>query len=322
MKQTPFYLIMNKLYKMSSLEYEKYIQKNILQTLWFKNAIKNKQLQIKFLDRKNNTSKYLYIYFKYTEEPFQNRVKLININLKNTTIFQIKTLLQKLQKTYIITKNKTDLRLIDRKYFIKLYKRDFPNCYIDLSVLSRVLKYQNLSHLLPKKSELYYFYIKDILQNDPTLNDTQVTKKLFEQFKISSNSRTICRIRNKYLISSIYTRDQISYKANEKYFSEKSLLSKEKIKKTIPSSSGIYELINQNKTIYIGSTKNLKNRLYNYASNNAHTQIIKHYIQNNTIEVRFIKTNLYKKYEKIFLEDFEDFCGSLPLLNQQRILKI
>ena len=76
--------------------------------------------------------------------------------------------------------------------------------------------------------------------------------------------------------------------------------------------------------IYIGSSNNLKKRLYNYIhQNKIHNKDFRLFAIKNLKKLyfRILKTKLYKEYEKYFLDSFIQYYGALPLLSKQKILK-
>jgi hypothetical protein len=334
MKKQVFYMIMNSLYKMNYRQYTNYIKKKILNTSWFKEAVRNKKIKIIYLE-KNSSNKYLNIQFIIKDFISYKRAALLNVNLKNITIYNIRTLLKEVQHKFIKTNNSLDLKLITRVELVKIYKKRFnidnkPR-YLDLSLLSKILSHYTfnmkkknyyLVSLLPSKTYLISIYIRDIISKNPIISDSQISNELEKNFQINCTRRQVCYIRIKYLIATYLKRDKISYKYNEKYFTQIYHLTKAIISKIVPNSSGIYELIANNQTVYIGSSKNLKSRLYNYSVQNGHTDTINSFMQKNLMYIRFIKTAMYKKYEKIFLDDFIYFTGKLPILNKQRVLNV
>jgi hypothetical protein len=206
---------------------------------------------------------------------------------------------------------------------------------MDLSILSKILnnthfniknKIFKLSDLIPTKTFLKSLYIRDIINNYPNINsDKMISLKLKDNFNIDISRRNVNHIRNKFLI--FYKRRK-SFSRNN--FSQYYLLSKKNIQLIEYKQKGIYEFISErmydypyikSKIVYIGSSNNLRKRLFNYTNNTLHNKDLKIFFENeNTLYFRFIKTSFYKKYEKFLINSFIEDSGSLPLLNKQKIL--
>ncbi len=280
----------------------------------------------------------LLIKFKYESLEGNHHVKLLNINIKNESIFNLLKLLCNLQSTFLSSNCLQDLCIFKRANIIELYKKTY-NLYFDSSILSKILNNSSvllngrkrfLAELVPKEIFLYSLYIKDIITKNPAnLNDTNVAMLLYQQYNILLSRRKVCYIRNKYLIQPISKRhDSYFYINNDKLFSPYQELKKENILNLAKNTKGIYELSSLKKEnypttkstiIYLGSSKDLKQRLLMYTSNNAHTESLKNYINTNSIYFRTINTVNYKEYEMIFLNAFIVLYGNLPLLNKQII---
>ena len=337
MKSLPFYLMMNKLYTMKYKQYAAYVQK-IIHSDWFKIEIKSKNIEVKYFEQ-NMTNKYLNIYFEFCCDNIIYKEKiaqLININLKNSTIYQVGVLLQQLQQDFIESGFIKDLKFYKRNYFLTLYMQKF-NSYIDLSILSKVLNYNfiyvynvrySLNVLLPKKTHFYAMLVKSIIAKNPRIKDKEISQILAKKYGLDYSRKQVCNLRAKHLIPAYNKRESGLYLMNEKFYTEKILLTKESVKKVIPKTSGIYELctsdeqnysLTKSSTVYIGSSNNLKNRLYTYSMNNGHTERIREFIQANTIYCRYIKIYNHKENEKIFLNNFKYLTGDLPLLNNNNI---
>lgn len=106
MKKIPFYILNNNLHKMSYINYLNHLKKNVLSQDWFKKACKEKKIRISYLSKniffknlKNSYLKYnqntIYFFklfllkFEYEELENNNHLKLLNINIKNETTFNI-----------------------------------------------------------------------------------------------------------------------------------------------------------------------------------------------------------------------------------------
>ena len=94
---------------------------------------------------------------------------------------------------------------------------------------------------------------------------------------------------------------------------------------SIPEGSGVYILSlrdqlhtyvnNQSSIVYIGQSKNLKNRVLVYLNGYAHTEDIKQFVKNNPLHIRYHKTSDHKAIEARLIHDFVGIFEELPLLN-------
>jgi hypothetical protein len=292
----------------------------------------------------NNTifnHKYLLLQFDYDkmDESNSNRVRMLNINLVNSTQFNLLNILVALQTTFIRTNCFCDMNLFSRKDILYFYEMKHA-LYLDSSIITKLfstktilinnIRYE-LKQLLPKKNFLYSLYIKKIILKDPAaMTDDKVSTILKTQYNVNITRRDICYIRDKYLIPSVSKRDKVNFHTYvKKFFVLKFLLNKENVY-NMPEVKGVYQLstssvqnypLHKIDIVYIGSSKTLKTRLIAYFTNNGHTQRIRDFISTNTIYFSTYQTTHYKEYEKVLLDEFEIMCGSLPLLNKNRILK-
>lgn len=361
MKKFPFYKLINNLYEMSYAKYLSHLKKHILFQDWFKKACKEKKIRIRYLsknilkkDQENNYfiyennilyfQKFFILIFDYEKLENDNHLKLLNINIKNETIFKTVSLLFLIQKKFMQTNYYQDVNIIDRKIFIKKYIEKY-NLYLDASILSKILnnitfvyknKIYHLKYLFPRKSFLYSLYIKDILNNMPNdfiKGDKEISEVLYKKYNIKLSRRSICRIRNKNFISKVYKKNNYnSYAYFEKFYNQKKELNKENLKQFNYNTKGVYELSSnklekyshsKNYIIYIGSSKDIKKRLLTYTEDNAHSNSIKSFIKNHKeIYFRVITTVNYQKLEMLLINSFIEINGELPKLNKQRILNI
>ena len=355
-KKYIFHIIITKLYKLTVKQYTNYIQDNILDTSWFKEGCKNKQIKIKYFTKnidsnlKNNSysilknkniyfaNKLLVIFFSYQHLPNNKHIKLLNINIKNRTIFNLLNVLLKYQNKFLDTFHLLDLIFVSRKEIIKLYKNNY-DLYISDSILSVLLnniniilnnKKEKLTILNPTQYYLYSLIINNIINQDPTnTTDTKIVQIIQNKYNINLNRRQICNIRKSYLIPSISKRNGNYYINNQKLFSSKYILKKESLDIFTHIIHGIYELcvnyiihypLTKNRTVYIGSSKNIKSRLTSYINGYGHTLKIRLFLKSNIVYFRYIKIVNYKKLEKDILEAFRNHFGEYPLLNTNRVL--
>ncbi|MCT7552596.1 hypothetical protein N5T67_07090 [Aliarcobacter butzleri] len=227
MKKIPFYLLTNKLYTMSFKNYLNYLKQDILSSSWFKENCKNKNIKVKVLSKdycSKETKNCYFIYkeekiyfyklfllkFEYKKEIKNNyHLKLLNINIKHETLFNLITMLFSSQKLFLDTGHYPNINFLDRKVFIETYVKKY-NSYLVLSKILNNTHYEQdgyiykLSHLFPKKTFIYSLYIKILLSTQIDLkNDLEIAKQLFEIYNVKISRRTVCDIRNKYLIPNI-----------------------------------------------------------------------------------------------------------------------
>lgn len=156
MKKIPFYLLTNKLYTMGFKNYLNYLKEDILSSSWFKENCKKKNIKVKVLSKdyySKETKNYYFIYkeekiyfyklfllkFEYKKEIENNyHLKLLNINIKHETLFNLITMLFSSQKLFLDTGHYPNINFLDRKLFIETYVKKY-NSYLDLSVLSKIL---------------------------------------------------------------------------------------------------------------------------------------------------------------------------------------
>lgn len=352
MAKIQFYIINNNLYKLNSKNYIKYL-KNILNQEWFKKACKEKKIKIRFLSKNISFSNFKKAYIKYEKENFyfhklflikfiyeklenNNHLKLLNINIRNETIFNVISFLYLLQKGFLKTNYYQYIKIIDRKSFVIKYIEKF-NSYLDISILCKILNnieylYKNslykLNYLIPKKSFIYSIFIKDLINSGSFVleGDFQISQILFSKYNIKISRRRVCDIRNKYLIPKIQKIKIFNfYLHNEKLYDKKRVLNKHNVSLLENNTEGIYELssnkiekypYSKNNILYIGSSKNIKKRLSTYTQKTAHSENIRTF---EDIYFRIIKTKNYKELEMNFINAFIDINGELPKLNKQRV---
>lgn len=362
MRNRLFYKLTNDLYILSTHNYRKHIHSLLSQT-WFKKACKEKKVKVTYLTKniytKSSKTPYLYyknqqlflykpmsLYFTCEALPDNNHLKLLNINIKNETVFKVASLLLKIQKTFLETTNYDDIHIVERKEFISEYIQTY-NSYLDSSILSKILNHitllsnrqiNTLNYLLPNKNYVCSFYIHKIINEyrpqGKIKGDTHIAAYLEEKYNIKISRRNVCYIRKKYLISTSYKKqDRSVFYCLDKQYGYKRKLTKENIKSVEKNIEGIYELsLNtlehypyaKNKILYIGSSNNIKKRLSTYTTQKGHTPNMKKFLQDNAHQIyfRYLKIKDCKSYEMLLLNSFINIHGELPKLNKQRIINI
>ena len=247
---------------MSFNKYINYIKEQILNTKWFKEACKDKLITIRYLSKNyflniflnsffkyENSKCYFYklllLKFEYKKDLEENHhLKLLNINIVNETRFKVVELLLSLQKSFLDTKYFFNMKIIAREDFIKKYRKTY-NRYLDSSILSKVLNYtyflfnkyiRKLDYLVPKKRFIHSIYIKDIMNTDlkSKKTDEQISRQLYEKYKIKLSRRVVCDIKNIYLSPKITNIDDFNKTLMLlNSFSNKRMLNKKNISKII-----------------------------------------------------------------------------------------
>ena len=360
MKKMSFYILNNNLYKLNDKKYLTYLKTNILNQDWFKKACKEKKIRITYLSKKISTDTFknvsteykrnsFYFYklfllkFSYDELENNNHLKLLNINIRNETVFKVITFLESFQKLFLKTNYYQNINRIDRKTFVSEYSKKF-NSYLNIPILGKILNnieyisktyIYKLVYLMPKKTFLYSLFIKDIINSNlcSPKSDSNISEILFVKYNIKISRRVVCDIRNKYLIPKIQRRKIFNfYLYNEKLYDKKRILNKHNISILENNLEGIYELSSnkikkyyhsKNNILYIGSSKSIKKRLSTYTSSTAHSKNIRSFMKKEKeIYFRIIKSKNYKELEMQFINAFIDINGELPKLNKQRVLNI
>ncbi len=135
-----------------------------------------------------------------------------------------------------------------------------------------------------------------------------MTKKLNQKHGFSLNRKNIYYIRKKYFIPS----GRSFFETDDCALSRKSLglkfvLSKENLKKIPNNTKAIYELCVdfeldypaiKSFTIYIGSSKNIRERLQAYLSGFAHTSTMRNFLDSHLVYYRYLNTSNYLAYEE------------------------
>lgn len=288
--------------------------------------------QITFLHHQN------LIKFIYDKNSLPQSIKgLININIKNQQTYELIQVLVNLQVKFIYSNNKQDLKYFSHQDVLLAHKEQYNSTLIspNISTISNKTFYRdkdnkilNLNFLIPKQHFILYIKIKYILNIYPLASDKELSYYLFKQFNIKATIYKVYNVRKRYFIPSKSNRINELYLEYEKSYS----IIRELTYSHLIAFHGVpcvYELLSydmvkynykSSKTVYIGSTNNLKRRLTEYIRINGHTQRLKDFILNNKVYFRFIKNNDYVVLEKNILDAFYTMYGNYPLLNINRIL--
>ncbi len=185
-----------------------------------------------------------------------------------------------------------------------------------------------LNFLLPKRYSIIYIHIKYLLNKYENLTDAKLSFYLKNEFNIKATKSKIYEIRKRYFIPNKTNRTKNIYLEYEKNYTFSFNLNHDNIKK-FKNITAVYELVGNEeyhynykstRTVYVGSTNNLKRRLTQYLADFGHTDKIRNFISNNEVYFRFIQTENYRDLEKDILEAFYITCGNYPVLNSNRVL--
>lgn len=232
MKKIAFYTIIDNLHKQSINSYEKHLRKNFANEI-FKKAIKEKKIKIIYLSKNIFTNKDKNIHIKVDKEFSFSYYKYLVI--------------------------KFEYEDLPKDFHIKLLNINIKN-EVFYNLTKIIEKYQ-MTTLLPKKNEIYSFYIKDIILKDSLfLKDNQIVNILKEKYNLELSRRDVCYIRKKSFIPNHENRLNFSFYTNyEKNFSKSYPLEKNFIK-NLDKQKGVYEIIStqpvnypymQTNTLYI-----------------------------------------------------------------------
>lgn len=346
---------MNKLYEMSLCEYTNFVQ-DILKQEWFKEDCKNKKIKLTYLARdffkaqsqdiyalyKEGrcfyAEKYSLVYFHEIEHNNPLHVKLLNINLRNKTYYYIFSFAMQFQERFLVSKRYIDLEYISTQEFLSHYSKLYDS-YLDASLFSKTVrklylkiedKRYSMRILLPKKNLLYSFYISDIIQKSrEVMDDKKIADVLFQCRNITLSRRMVCYIRKKHLIPSVYLKNrEFACGYSKIFFDSKKELNKHNVRLLKQNMEGIYELssdttytygVFQTNIIYIGSSKDIRSRLFQYLYNGGHSLLIRQYLKNNKVYFRVLKAKKAIEEEKKALDSFKILSQQLPHLNQKAI---
>ena len=237
----------------------------------------------------------------------------------------------------MLTNSKQDLKYFSHKDILEFHKKYYSTALIssNISTISHNTFYRDrnnnifkLNFLIPKQYFIIYTKIKYILNIYPQLTDNQISYYLKSKFNINITANKVYTVRKRYLIPSSLNRTDKIYLQYEKYYSNMMELTRENLEEYKQVQS-VYELISLNeykynykgsRTVYIGSTNNLRKRLTEYIDNYGHTHKIRDFILKNKIYFRFVRSESYRDLEKDVLDAFYETYGNYPLLNRNRVL--
>ena len=354
-KQNLLNLLNYKLFTMKNRLYLQHIDKLISKKEFLK-ELNNKNIKIDFLD--NSISSYyqneifkIYdkgivkflhyqnlITFNFQTKKVKTEIMgVININIKNQQCYELIRTLLKLQKKFLFSNIKQDLKYFSHKEILESHKKSYTTALIssNISTISHNSFYRDkhnnvfkLNFLIPKKHFIVYIHIKYLLNNYTYLTDKKLSFYLEKEFNICISHNKICAIRKRYLIPSLAHRDKNIYLEYESKYSQEYLLTLQNIA-NFKDINAVYELrgllkhryqYRYSNTVYIGSTNNLQRRLTQYLNNLGHTKKIRDFVLDGNVYFRFIKSENYKDLEKDILEAFHTTCGNYPFLNSYRVL--
>ncbi len=285
---------------------------------------KEKKIEIYYLEDLNKKvvsfNKLNYIQFKFQKGSLSKDLKyLINFNIKNLQTYTLIKSIINLQKEYLYSNNILHLKYISQKEILNYHNKQFDIALISSNISTIINNTINLKEFVPKKYNVLYYHIKDILKDNINLTDKQIVKILQSKFNIIVNDKTIFRVRHRYQIPNKTNRKLNPYLKHQANYSKSHTLTFENII-NLKNIKCVYELINNNTTVYIGSTKDLKRRMTQYISNLGHTEKLREFIQTHSMYFRYIENLDYKNLEKSVMEAFKFSYGEYPILNCYRVL--
>lgn len=258
------------------------------------------------------------IQFEFTSLP-KGLKYLININIKNLQTYNLLKTIETLQKDFLYSNDILQLKYLSHKIILHIYFKKYNNIIVSSNISTIINNTIGLKELVPKKAFVLYNQIKYILYIDNNLTDTQIAMKIQENFKIKIKSKQVFNIRQKYKIPNRKNRKFDMYLQYNNLFSKQLKLNLDNLN-NLRNMQSVYELIHNDMTVYIGSTKDLKRRLTQYLNNLGHTKSLREFLINHTVYFRYIEIIDYKYIEKIILEAFYINFYRYPLLNKNRIL--
>lgn len=253
------------------------------------------------------------IKFGFNNEDLTSTIRgVLNINIKNQQCYELIQTIVKLQLKFIHSNNKQDLKYISHN----TYYRDKNN---------NIFK---LNYLLPKQHFILYIKCRYLLNEDVNMADKALCIFLKNRFDITTSKTKIFEMRKRYLIPNKKFRTQNIYLEYEKNYSIIYHLTYENIKQ-YNFQNGVYELLSlqpnnyhfkSSRTVYIGSSNDIKRRLTSYICGFGHTLKLREFISGNDIYFRTILSKNYKDLEKDILNAFYSSYGEYCILNTNRVL--
>lgn len=255
------------------------------------------------------------------------------INTRNKFSRHILESLLDYQSKYWFSGKESDIKPLTFEKFLALY----PFQYLDRSRLSRLIsnlsvinpqnRIINLKSLFRSKKKYHAYIIKELVlmnRDDRSLKDKDI-QGLLAQKGLRLSVRTVCNCRKMLHIPN-YKEKSACYYGKDIIFSDYIPVASRLKKKfnKIPDGSGVYELSISSKidyqnynsaVIYIGSSKNLRKRVANYAGNKLKNIQLSNFTNNHNVFVRFYLTENHIVVEKNLLKGFKHLYGELPKAN-------
>lgn len=142
------------------------------------------------------------------ESASSKRFLLKHISDRNRITWRIMSIIAKRQYRFIRFGEPLTLRTLPYQLILDDYKNRYPNYFMDVSIISRVVKNKPvflpngedilLHHLLPRKSYLVGVRLKDIISREiKSLTDTQLRDELSKQYAMDYSTRYAAYCRHK-----------------------------------------------------------------------------------------------------------------------------
>ncbi len=132
---------------------------------------------------------------------------LRHITQRNQITHRLMNIIAHFQEKFLLTGEQHNLRHLPYKKIIDEYSLQFPKCYIDPSVISRIIRHKTvffngsrnilLAELLPKKSYLLGLKISRLTApSRSSFSDIELRKELYRRFHINVSERYVSCCRN------------------------------------------------------------------------------------------------------------------------------
>jgi len=259
---------------------------------------------------------------------------LRHINQRNSIINRLLGIISRVQEQYLLTRDPITLLQLPYLQIVDEYKALFPRNYMDVSIISRVVRNNlikvhgktiSFNELLPRKSYLVGLKIMQLLKStDDLLTDEDLRKKLANKFDRHVTRRYVSYCRNLMGIPEVRMRKKINSKHFSLGFSRPEPLRICTLA-LIPEVPGVYgfnlvvgtQIYGNAKSsiIYIGSSRNLNKRIKVYLNGYGHTNHMREFIETHSLNICFLETIDYRKAEARLIHNFVAQYGELPLLN-------
>jgi hypothetical protein len=275
-------------------------------------------------------------------------LKLADCSSRNILTHTLLKIIFKYQKNFFLSKKPQDLKpLTLQEIKNKMEPHSLP-VKITSSILSRLtrsvsLKFNDRNHLLtfflPSDRYCLEQYLQQILRGernkfiygemDTCYSDRELALKIFEKYGLKTSRKNLARIRNNLNLPNSFIRKKQYNEGLREIFSPLFEWKYSNLNQKAPETGGIYEIHTDSNSpikykdgkttlIYIGSSKNIRNRLRAH-HNNGRNQHLYAFISQNNCRFRYSisKLNWQMKEYQLF-KHFELLYNTYPLCNSVR----